>query len=166
MFLLIWERKWERDWERETATIKVRNIHPLAAYCMPPLGMEPNIQTCALNVNQSRDLLVHRTMPNQLSHTSKGKAVISWGYPLYEFEIGQCELHLDSQLFPPTENKGLTTYEVTKQINWIFSFCFKDICHCLYSAFIPHSQFSFITISWFSCVLSHFQLLLLKVEFQ
>ena len=40
---------------------------------MPRLGTKPTTQACALTRNQIGDLLLCGTMPNQLSHTSRGK---------------------------------------------------------------------------------------------
>ena len=46
--------------------------HQSVASCMPPPGAWPATQACALTGNRIGNLLVHRKMPNPLSHTSQG----------------------------------------------------------------------------------------------
>ena len=42
----------------------------------PWLGTEPTAQACALTKNPTSDLLLLRTMPNQLSHTGQGQSLL------------------------------------------------------------------------------------------
>ena len=47
-----------------------RNINQLPLTC-PQLGIWPTTQVCALTRNQTSELLVYRSTPNLLSHTSQ-----------------------------------------------------------------------------------------------
>lgn len=44
-------------------------FHSLVDFCMWRLGTEPKTWACATTRNRTRDLSVHRTMLNQLSHS-------------------------------------------------------------------------------------------------
>ena len=52
-----------------------RNIDQLPT-ARAPTRTKPAAQACALTGNQTRDLSVYKTMPNQLSHTSQGRREI------------------------------------------------------------------------------------------
>ena len=62
-----------RGGERERETwMQERNINQLSPV-HTPTETKPTTQACALTRNQTGDLLVYRTTPNQLSHTTQGK---------------------------------------------------------------------------------------------
>ena len=49
-----------------------RNINVWFPLTHPLLGTRPATQACALTGNRTCDPLVHRSVPNPLSHTSQG----------------------------------------------------------------------------------------------
>ena len=61
----------EKEIERETS-MWCKNIDRCLLYAPRP-GTKPTHHACALTGNQTNDLPVFRTMPNQLSHTSQGR---------------------------------------------------------------------------------------------
>ena len=70
-FIFFLEREEGREEKRER-NIYVQEKHQLVAFHMPPLGMWPATQVCALAGNRTSNLLVRRLACNPLSHTSQG----------------------------------------------------------------------------------------------
>ena len=56
---------------------------------MPRPGTDPAMQACALTRNETEgDLLLHGTMPNQLSHISQGPLpIFKFGNLIYVFIV-------------------------------------------------------------------------------
>ena len=74
-----------------------RNINVWLPLTYPQLGTWPTTQACTLTGNRTHDLLVYRTMPSPLSHTSQGCSTAfatTWACVLMQFWC------------PPLERKG------------------------------------------------------------
>ena len=64
-FIYLFERGEGREKKRGRNIDRLPLIHT-------PTRDEPKTQACVLTGNQTRELLLHRTMPNQLRHTCQG----------------------------------------------------------------------------------------------
>lgn len=113
IFTLIFrQRRREREWN-----IDVRGTHqPAASSCLPQ-GIKPTTLAWTLTWNQTGNVLLHGTMPRQLSHFGQSSLCVFFKYNIC-LMINSKAFHVWASVWKGSWKNGMEENDINRRIAW------------------------------------------------